>query len=158
MEEKEIEKLKKESEDCLRQKEEYLNCWKRERADFLNFKKDETERLGKISEIIKEDIVLDFLPILDNIYLAEKEISDDLKEHCWVKGIMKIKKQITVFLEKQGVKEIDCLNKKFDPNLEEAIEHIEKKDSGSGVVIQVLQRGYTLNNKLIRPARVKISK
>jgi len=155
---KDIKKTEKELQECEKQKQEYLAGWKRERADFLNFKKDETARLVKITDTVREGLILEILNILDNIYLAEKEIPKDLKEHCWVEGMFKIKSQIISFLEKQGVKEIDCLNKKFDPQMEEAIEHIERKDTESNVITEVIQKGYILNNKVIRPSKVRVSK
>ena len=143
---KEVEKLKGKAE-------EYLTGWKRERADFLNFKKAESERMQKYINITKDELILDFLPILDNIYLAEKELP---KDNNWAKGFLGIKAMILDFLKKQGVEEIDCLNKHFDPHFHEAVEQV--KGEKSGIIVKVIQKGYTLNNKVIRPARVKITK
>lgn len=153
-----MEKLKKELEECAAQKEEYLNGWKRERADFLNYKRDEGERLGRIVNISKEEIILDFLPVIDSIDLAEKKLSKDIKDHDWVKGIMCVKKLISGFLEKQGVTEIEAMGKKFNPHEHEATEYIEKKGSEPETVIEVVQKGYALENKVIRPVKVKLSK
>ena len=152
-EEKGIKQLKKDLKESKKLQEDYLTGWKRERADFLNFKKDESERIKKYINITKDELTLDFLPILDNIYLAEKELP---KESNWTKGFLGIKAQIEDFLEKQGVKEIICLNKHFDPNFHEAVEQV--KGEKSGIVVEIVQKGYTLNNKVIRPARVKITK
>lgn len=143
---KELEKLKKETE-------EYLAGWKRERADFLNFKKDEAQRVERYINIVKEEFILDFLPILDNIYLAEKELP---KDSNWTKGFLGIKAQMLDFLREQGVKEIDCHNKEFDPNFHEAVEYCKGKNPEA--IIEVIQKGYILNNKVIRPTRVKINK
>jgi len=152
-EEKEIKKLKEELKEAKKLREDYLAGWKRERADFLNFKKVESERIEKYINITKDELILDFLPVLDNIYLAEKELP---KECNWTKGFLGIKAQIENFLKRQGVQEIDCLNKKFDPHFHEAIE--ELKDEKPGMVVEVIQKGYMLNNKVIRPAKVKITK
>lgn len=144
---------KKELEELEKKAEEYLQGWKRERADFLNFKNSESERIAKYINITKDELILDFLPILDNIYLAEKELPED---NNWAKGFLGIKALIIDFLKKQGVEEIDCLNKKFDPHLQEAIEEVKGKKPG--IIVEVVQRGYMLNNKVIRPARVKVTK
>lgn len=156
--EKEAEKLKKEIEECEKQKQEYLAGWKRERADFLNYKKDEVERLGRVIDISKEEIISELLPILDNICLAEEKLPKDLKNDCWVEGMLKIKAQINDFFKKEGVKDIESLGKSFDPHTQEAMERIEGKGSESGIVAEVIQKGYTLNGRVIRPAKVKIFK
>ena len=153
MDKKEIEKIKKEAEECEKLKEDYLAGWKRERADFLNFKKDESQRIERYINITKEELILDFLPILDNMYLAEKELP---KNAGWTKGFLGIKAQVLDFLKKQGVKEIDCYNKCFNPNLHEAVEH--SKGKNPEMIVEVIQKGYILNNKIIRPAKVKVSK
>ena len=88
---KDLEDLKKQFEECQKQKEEYLNGWKRERADFLNYKKEEMERIGELIKYANEELILKIIPILDNFELAEKKLSGDLKENEWVKGILNIK-------------------------------------------------------------------
>ena len=132
---------------------DYLASWKRERADFLNYKKDESQRLRGSIEMIKEDMILELLPILDNIILAEKELPEDSN---WTKGFLGIKAQVIDFLKKEGVEEIDCLDKKFDPHLHEAVEQIEGEESG--IIVEIIQKGYNLNNKVLRPAKVKVTK
>ncbi len=151
--EKEIKKIKKELKECKKLQEDYLTGWKRERADFLNFKKEDSERTEKYINITKDELILDFLPILDNIYLAEKELP---KEDNWAKGFLGIKAMIIDFLKKQGVEEIICFNKQFNPHFHEAVGEI--KGEKPGMVVEIVQKGYTLNNKVIRPARVKVTK
>jgi molecular chaperone GrpE len=124
--------------------EEYLNGWKRERADFLNYKKDEMERIGQLVKYANEEIILKLIPVLDNLCLAAKHIEDE--------GVTQIKKQLEDFLQKEGIEPIKTVGEKFDPNIMEAIE-------GDGdVVSEEVQRGYTLNGKVIRVAKVKVAK
>ncbi|MDP3883231.1 MAG: nucleotide exchange factor GrpE [Candidatus Staskawiczbacteria bacterium] len=145
-------------EELKKKCEEYLNGWKRERADFLNYKKDEMERIGQLVKYANEEIILKLLPILDNFCLAEQHIKDE--------GVMQIKKQLEDFLEKEGVKSIDVIGKTFDANTMESVEIGEAKpafvkdfgEAREGIVIEEIQRGYTLHGKLIRPAKVKITK
>ena len=177
-----IEEIKKELESCQGLREEYLSGWQRTRADFINYKKEEEQRIKKLLEWEKENLILEILPILDNFELAEKNLTDELKKeqniskasfHCSlgkesklsfrsldakIEGLKQIKKQMEEFLRIQGVEEIDVLDKEFDPSTSEAIEEIEKQGAQSGFVLSIIQKGYQLNKKVIRPARVKISK
>lgn len=132
-------------QDELKQKcEEYLNGWKRERADFLNYKKEEIERINALVKYANEEIILKLLPVLDNLCLATNHIKDE--------GVLQIKKQLEDFLAKEGIEHIEVVGKPFDPNTMEAIE-------GDGqTVAEEVQRGYTLHGKLIRPAKVKVTK
>jgi len=148
------EKLKR----CEEMRNEYLAGWQRAKADLLNYKKDEAERVGKILKFSAEEMILGILPILDNFNLAEKGLSKELKENEHIKGILQIKKQFKEILRKQGVEEIKTINEKFDPNFHEAVEEIEKKGFEKGIIVEEIQKGYILNNKVIRPARVKVSK
>ena len=152
-------------EDLQKKCEEYLNGWKRERADFLNYKKEEMERISSLAKFANEEIILKLLPILDNFYLAEAHLpeGDDFKN-----GFVQIKKQLEDFLKKEGVEPIKSLYEKFDANYMEVIEEVDVRkaphdgegwnNEESGIVVEVVQTGYMLHGKLIRPARVKITK
>jgi len=146
-----------ELEDLEKKCEEYLNGWKRERADFLNYKKEEMERISHLVKYANEEIILKLIPILDNICLAEQHAPQDNE---WVQGFLQIKKQFSDFLKKEGIEHIEVLGKKFDPNLMEAAEEIVgcPTPHNSGEVVEEVQRGYTLHGKLIRPARVRVTK
>ena len=128
--------------------EEYLNGWKRERADFLNYKKEEMERIGQLVKYSNEEIILKLLPVLDNLCLAAQHVSDP--------GIMQIKKQLEDFLQKEGIEGIKTIGEKFDPNTMEAAGEAEGGDEGT--IAEEVQRGYTLHGKLIRPAKVRVAK
>lgn len=141
-----------------KKEQEYLENWKRERAAFLNYKKEEAERVGEFVKFANQELISKILPILDNIYIAEKKLPKDLKNNQWVEGILKIKSQILDFLKNQGIEEIKCLGEKFDPNLQEAIEEVKKSDSESGIIIEEIKKGYLLHGKVIRPAKVKIAR
>ncbi|OGZ79139.1 MAG: nucleotide exchange factor GrpE [Candidatus Staskawiczbacteria bacterium RIFOXYB1_FULL_37_44] len=137
--------------------EEYLNGWKRERADFLNYKKEEMEKISSLVKYANEELILKLLPVLDNLCLAEKHIPDN-KE--FAEGFLQIKKQLSDFLQKEGIEPIRTIGEAFNPEFMEVVEEVSD-DSGLkeiGTVIEEIQRGYTLHGKLIRVARVKISK
>jgi molecular chaperone GrpE len=153
-----IKEYQKLLEKCEKEKKEYLEGWKRERADFLNYKKDEMERIEGLIKYANEELILKFLPILDNLEIAEKNISENLKENEEVKGLLQIKAQILDFLKSQGLSEIKALGELFDPHFHEAIDEIEDKEKDSGIIIEEVRKGYLLNNKVLRPARVKVVK
>ena len=156
--EQNIEELKKKLEECEKLKDEYLAGWQRERADFLNYKREELERIGEILKYADVGLVLNILPILDNFEIAEKKIPEDLKNDENVKGILQLKNQILDFLKNQGVEEIKSLGEKFDPNFMEVVETTEAKDKESGIVVEEIQKGYKINGKVLRPAKVRVTK
>ncbi len=158
-------------EECKQKCEEYLNNWKRERADFLNYKKDEMERMAFLGKYAKEDMILKILPILDNIYLAEKQIPENLKSDMWVEGFLQIQKQAEELLKKERVEAIETVGQKFDPNTMESIasqsqtnadftqtnaDTINKQEKD--MVVEELQKGYKMEGKVLRPAKVKVTK
>jgi molecular chaperone GrpE len=159
-----IEELK----ECEKLKDEYLAGWQRARADLLNYKKEEMERIGELVGYATEELILKMLPILDNFEIAENKLSDDLKGDGSVKGVLQIKNQILDFLKSQGVEEIKSVGEKFDPNLHEVVEEVEENDKESGIIIEEIQKGYKINkfdsasakinSRLLRPAKVKIVK
>jgi len=150
--------LKKKLEDCQKKKDEYLSGWQRARADFLNYKKEEMERVKEILKYGNENLILKILPILDNFEKAEKEIPEDKKNDKLLEGILQIKTQFQDFLKNQGVEEIKTVGEKFDPNFQEVVQEIEKADCESGTVIEETQKGYTIHGKVLRPAKVKVVK
>ena len=171
-----LEDLKKKLEECQKLKDEYLASWQRERADFLNYKKDETKRIESFFKYAGQELILKILPILDNFDVAEKKLPEELKKNENVKGILQIKKQVLDFLKNLGMEPIDCLGKKFDPNFMEATGEVEAKpafapasaeatagkeavaDKESGIVIEEIQKGYKIQGKLLRVAKVKVTK
>jgi molecular chaperone GrpE len=161
MEEKQKKHENKDELKALQLKcEEYLNGWKRERADFLNYKKDEMERIGQLIKYANEELVLKLLPILDNFCLAEQHVKDP--------GVTQIKKQLEDLLKKEGIDPLKTLYEKFDPNYMEVVEEVSAREAShneegwdseeSGIVVEEVQRGYKFHDKLLRPAKVKVTK
>ncbi len=142
--------------ECQKSKDEYLAGWKRAQADFINYKKGETERNKELKEFSNEELILKMLPILDNLYIAENNISKEMKKDQWVKGLLQIKSQILDFLKSEGIKEIKSMGEKFNPQFHEAIDVVEGKQPD--IVIEEIRKGYTLNSRVVRPAQVKITK
>jgi molecular chaperone GrpE len=157
-EKSDIESLKKELKECKKLCNEYLAGWQRARADFLNYKKQELERIKELGNLTRTELILKILPILDNLERAKSQIPEDLKNSDWVEGILQIENQFRNFLQEEGVEEIKAEGEKFDPNFHEAVEEIETKDKKSGEILEVLEKGYLFRGQLLRPAKVKVVK
>lgn len=153
-----IEELKKKLEECEKLKDEYLAGWQRSRADLLNYQKTEMERFGELVKYVDVGLILKILPILDNFELVEKKLPENLKQDGNIKGLLQIKNQFQDFLKNQGIEEIKCLGGKFDPNFQEIIEEVKVDNKEPGIIIEEIQKGYLLDGKILRPAKVKISK
>ncbi|MDP3995991.1 MAG: nucleotide exchange factor GrpE [bacterium] len=147
-----------ELEECKKQKEEYLAGWQRARADLLNYKKEEIERMSEILKSAGQESVLKILPILDSFEAAERAIPESLKEDGNFKGFLMIKIQIQDFLKNQGLEEIKSVGEIFDPNLHEVVGQVEIKGKESGVIAEEVQKGYKVNGRLLRPVKVKVVK
>jgi molecular chaperone GrpE len=151
----ELDKLKKE-------RDEYLAGWRRSRADFLNYKKEETERLAKLIQFANEDLIGDLLYVLDSFSLVESSLQD--KED--LKPFLLIRSQLENVLRVRGLEKIKTQKgEDFNPEVHEAVEIAGGSDSEPPVVstephkiFEVVAEGYYLNGKLIRPAKVKVSK
>jgi len=153
------EKEKKEDalKACMKEKEEYIELSKRLKADMVNFKNEVDRRMSEFKDFANEKFILEILPVLDSLELSLKYTPENLKDDNWVKGMVSIKGQLEGILKSMGLEKIKAEGEKFDPNLHEAVSH-EESDKGEDVVIEEIQGGYKLNGKVIKAAKVKISK
>lgn len=125
-------------------------------ADFMNYRKRaEKEKENSISYGI-EAIVLELLPIVDNFQRALESELD--KENSFYQGVKMIEQQLINLLNKNNVVEIESVGREFNPNYHHAVFMEESEEFHSGVVIEILQKGYSLKDKVIRPAMVKVAK
>lgn len=142
----------KELAEVKKQRDEYLAGWQRARADLLNYKKEEMERIGGLVEYAHAEFLIKILPILDNLERAEKTIQDP--------GFLQIAKQFRDFLKSQGVAELNppAGKEKFNAETHEAVGETEGTGLEPGTITEAVEKGYTLNKKLLKPAKVKIAK
>jgi molecular chaperone GrpE len=145
-------------EECCKIRDEYLAGWQRAKADFLNYQKDERERIKDVLDFAKMAWVFDLLSIYDNLERAVKFVPKDQEITDWALGVIQIKNQFQGFLKEQGIEEIDSLGKRFDPLYHEAVIQEEKEGPQPETIIEVLEKGYLLNGKVLRPSKVKVSK
>ena len=152
-------KKDKEIDELKKKNEELLNKVLYSQAEFANYKKRRELETSNMLKYSNADIVTELLPIVDNferaIKLDDTNLSDELSK--FLDGFKIIYSHLVELLKKYEVKEIDCLNKEFDPNFEQALMTVHVEGVESGIVVEVLQKGYMLKDKMIRPALVKVS-
>ena len=140
--------------EALKEKvENYLANWQRAQADFINYKRRAEQEKVEISKFANSILMLNLLPILDDLERAFVSIPPRLAELSWVDGVRLIERKLWATLEAQGLSPIKALGESFDPKLHEAAIHSKGKE---GIVIEELQRGYQLHDRVIRPAMVVV--
>lgn len=158
---KEIEELRRSIDEKEAKFEEQKNQMLRLMADFDNFKKRAAVEREDIICFSNETLILALLPILDNFdraFLHASETKDTAVNDEILKGFALIKKQLEDILSKIGLSKIDALGKKFDPVYHEAVLTRESSNQPEGIVIEEMQKGYMLKEKVIRPTMAIVSK
>ncbi|MCI0556301.1 MAG: nucleotide exchange factor GrpE [Anaerolineae bacterium] len=150
----EIEALKRQVEDAEAKLAESVQGWQRSAADFQNYKK----RIERDNELMyasmKGDIIKKILPALDDL---ERALQNRPADDAWANGIELITRKLQNILNVEGLKRIEAEGAAFDPNFHEAISHEHNEDFESGHVIAVVQNGYMLGERVIRPALVRVA-
>lgn len=125
-------------------------------ADFENYKKRQTENQKNFIQYATQNIILEIIPVLDNFYTSTEHIPADQGKNPWVVGIMHIQKQLEKVLEDNGVQEIKIkVGDEFDHNTMEAVHSNNQQEAGNKVG-KIIQKGYKMGDKVIRPARVVV--
>ena len=150
----EIESLKRQLDEAQAKAAEYKDGWVRSQAEFQNYKKrlDRDNELTYIS--MKGDIIKKVLPALDDL---ERALQNRPADNAWANGIELIARKLQNMLESEGIKRIQAEGLEFDPNFHEAISHEPADGVSSGHVIAVVQNGYMLGERVIRPALVRVA-
>lgn len=146
-----------ELEETRRKAEEYLNGWKRAQADYQNLKRDMEKEHVELAKFANLSLLLELLPILDNFRRAIQHLPEERKNDEWTKGVLAIHQQFQSVLNGMGVTEVPT-GGTFNPQFHEAVGDGDGRDVPSGTILEVLQQGYLLHGKLIRPAKVRIAK
>lgn len=137
-----------------------LAGWKRCQADFENYKKRQTELQWELAKYSGLNLIMQILPVLDNFHAATDHIPQDQKDNQWVMGIMYIQKQLEKILEDNGVKEIKTEpGDMFDPKIHEAVHNSNQEGDKDGQhkIAKVVLKGYRMEGKVIRAARVIVN-
>ena len=144
----------------LQQKaDEYLDGWKRAKADYLNYKKETEVRQREVIEFANARLIADLLPIYEHFKMAVRHVPADQAAVSWVQGFSHVLKQMQDFLKNLGIEEIKTVGEKFNPEFHESIESVTpENDHPPDMIMEEVQAGYTLQGKVVMPAKVKVTK
>ena len=150
----EVDALRKQLDDAETKLAESVDGWQRSAADFQNYKRRVERDNEMMYATMKGDILKRVLPVLDDL---ERALQNRPAEDAWANGIELIVRKLQNLLESEGVKRIEAEGAEFDPKFHEAISHEPADSVGSGHVIAVVQNGYMLGERVIRPALVRVA-
>ncbi len=150
--------LREELETVKSQADEYLDGWQRARAEFANYKKRTTREQEEARERIAGETISKYLGVVDDLERALRERPAEDDTAAWAEGIELIYRKLVALLESEGVRKIAAEGEQFDPMLHEALSHEESGDHKEGQVIEVIQPGYRMGERVLRPALVRVAK
>ncbi len=150
-----IDELEAEIAALKKENEQYRNKLQRSKADFANYRRRVTEEKFGLCRKYKKEVIIEILPVLDNF---ERALDSCEEKDEFYQGIEMIHKQITSVLEQEGVGRIATEEEEFDPEYHEAVEQVETDEYESGTIIEEMQKGYTFQDEVLRPALVKVAK
>ena len=147
---------------CLKEREEYLNGWKRAKADFINYQREENKRFEEIAKFASLGLIEDFIPVLDSFAALERSIEGEPRlegvSRRDLDGMRLIHAQCEDVLKKKGLERIPFTSGgAFDPKIHESVGEIESVHP-PGTLAEEIERGYALEERVVRAARVKLSK
>ena len=146
----ELEKLKTDVQEAH-------NSYLRTLADFDNFRKRQREETARQANLAREDIIVKLLPILDNFQRALQAAEAQHSYESLVEGVSLTLRQLSEMLVKEGIEPIEAIGQEFNPEFHEAMMSVESEDYPSNTVVEEIEKGYTLDGKVLRPARVTVS-
>ncbi len=153
----EYDELKRQSEEGEKSYDQYVRTY----AELENARKRFSKEKSELAKFANTELILAILPIIDNFDRALGNFKGNdqaLVENPVLAGVELIRKQFHTFLDQQGVKSFDSVGEKFDPHRHEALMEVETEDKEEGIIVEEIQKGYYLQDRLIRPAVVKIAK
>lgn len=151
-------KDKKDKKDKKDQKiDELTDQYRRTLAEFDNYRKRTEKEKTAMFEVGAKSIIEKLLPVIDSFERGLATVSEEQKAEPFVDGMDKIYKQLVKQLEDAGVKEIEAMDKEFDPNLHNAVMHVEDENVGENIIVEVFQKGYTYRDGVVRHSMVKVA-
>ncbi|HEY8491141.1 MAG TPA: nucleotide exchange factor GrpE [Dehalococcoidia bacterium] len=150
-----IETLKVKLQEERGKAEQYLANWQRAAADFQNYKRRTEQEREEMARLANASLIINILPILDDLERALSSVDVKLAGLTWIDGIRLIYRKFQMVLEAAGLHEIKAEGERFDPNLHEAVMEAEGEE---GQVLRVVQKGYKLGDRVLRPAMVIVGR
>jgi len=143
-------------EEALREKEQFRSIAQRAQADLVNYRQRASQELEESRRTVQFGILSRFLGVADDLSRAIDNLPDDADE-TWIEGISLVARNLSNSLEIEGVQKIEAIGEQFDPYQHEAIMYEERCDEEEGTIVSVIQDGYKLNDRILRPARVVVA-
>ncbi len=137
--------------------EELTDKLTRQMAEFDNFRKRTEKEKSQMYEVGAKDIIEKILPVVDNFERGLDAVKEEDKEDPFVQGMEKVYKHLMTTLEEIEVKPIEAVGKEFDPNLHNAVMHVEDENFGENIVAEEFQKGYTYRDSIVRHSMVKVA-
>lgn len=137
--------------------EELTDQLKRQMAEFDNFRKRTNQEKASMYVIGAREIVEKILPIVDSFERGLAAVPEDKEEDPFVDGMNKVYKQLMAALEEVGVKEIEAVGQEFDPNMHNAVMHVESEEAGENIIVEEFQKGYLYKDFVVRHSMVKVA-
>ena len=155
---KEKAKLFKKKKDPKDEKiEELSDKLLRQMAEFDNFRKRTEKEKSAMYEIGAKDIIEKLLPVVDNFERGFTTVAEEDKEDAFVTGMEMVYKQLMTMLEGVGVKPIEAVGQEFNPDLHNAVMHVEDEEVGDNIIVEEFQKGYTYRDSVVRYSMVKVA-
>ena len=136
---------------------EYLEGWQRSRAEFANARKRLEKQRSTAYQNATSDFAAKMLPLLDDFGRAIDSVPEEIESNQWYEGIELVHKKLVAILEILNLEIIEAVGKPFDPNIHEALTLIEAEGVESGVIVEEIQVGYRLGDRVIRPSLVNVA-
>ena len=152
-----IETMQSELEALKKEATESHDRYLRVLADFDNFRKRQREETARRADLAREELILKLLGVVDNFERALQAAEDNHSYESLVEGVSLTMRQVQDMLLAEGVEPIEAVGQEFDPEVHEAVASVESDDHPDNTVVDELQKGYTLNGKVLRPSRVRVS-
>ena len=154
----ENESLKHKLEEASSKAEEYLEGWQRARAEFSNYKKRIEREQSQTYQMAAGRIFKRYLQVVDDLDRALKNSPKEGDGAAWADGIELVYRKLISIMENEGVSIMESDGKDFDPNLHEAVSSEESDEHESGEIIETLQKGYLIGDRVLRPAMVRVAR
>jgi molecular chaperone GrpE len=154
----EYSELQNRIEQAEKNSKDYFDGWQRERADFNNFRKRIERDNVQMQQNLSGQVIKKYLVVVDDLARALKARPTQGEGAAWADGIELIFRKLNLILDAEGVTPIPADGAMFDPTFHEAISHEDSPDHQSGQIIEVVQQGYTIGEKVLRPALVRVAR
>jgi molecular chaperone GrpE len=151
-----LEELKRELEATKATADEHRYNWQRSAADFANYKRRTDEERATLAAFSNASLIAKLLAVLDDFDRALENVPPEAHD-AWIEGVKHVERKLRNVLESEGVTPIQAVGEPFDPNLHEAVVHEETADHPDNHVIDEVQRGYRLHDRVIRPSLVRVA-